>query len=451
MRSLTLPAGASPSRAEASAREVRRGEGTIAVFLMAVALAVAAFAFHCGLARQFDHLRTFAQYDVLFDADPNIRLTGFSHGWNAFNRNLMHPNLANFVNPPLRGVAAAMRLTGAADGDPLLFRRQLGLLVSPLAAALQVAALLVLFLRLGLPLFPAALLTVLGGISFSQIIFGSVPDHFVLSNLILTIAFILAADLLRDGRLRWWWWGGVAWAAAGVTLTNLVIVGLVFWVALLASRRQFAAPTRQAAILVAAAGFATLVSFHLLNLGYDADPQPADDTVVWTGHFWREHIPTNLARFPTAVADSLAPPEPQINRIRYLWPRGSKYRFQFTLERGPALLTVRNPLGTVMFLALLAGAAASLRAGPTRRGLALGALAVLAFNGLFHAVWGNEFFLYSQHWLVAALVLLAGLVPERPRVRAAVCAGLALLVAVVALNNLLNLRLVLAVLATYPG
>jgi len=42
------------------------------------------------------------------------------------------------------------------------------------------------------------------------------------------------------------------------------------------------------------------------------------------------------------------------------------------------------------------------------RGLVIAALLVLAYNGVFHSLWGTEWLLYSIHWHSALLLLLAG-------------------------------------------
>jgi len=42
------------------------------------------------------------------------------------------------------------------------------------------------------------------------------------------------------------------------------------------------------------------------------------------------------------------------------------------------------------------------------RGLVIAAVLVLAYNGVFHSLWGTEWLLYSIHWHSALLMLLAG-------------------------------------------
>jgi hypothetical protein len=442
------------TRAEAAPLLARR-EGwrlerrTLVLVALAITLASGVFAGHYVLELQFSRLHAFKQYDVLFDTDPVIRLIGFSHGWGPFNRNLLHPNLANFVNPPLRIVARSLHLAGFGGADLPALRESLALMVNPLFSALQALATLVLFLRLGFSRPAAFLLTLFSACSFSQIVFGSIPDHFALSGVFLTLAFILAADLLqRQGTINWPVWLFAGWLATSITISNLAIVVLLFWGALRCCRRPEAA--RKAGFLLIAVTILTFASYLFLNLGYDAEPQRSKNVVSWSSHFLRPDMIANFLRFPTALADSVAPPEPEVTNIRYLFPPGARYAFQFTLADTPVIFTADNLLGSAIFLLLLAGGVNHFRAGGTRRGLLGCTLAVIAFNALFHAVWGHEYFLYSQHWLTAAVFLAAGIFGHRSRFGPAAFVFMTVLTATVALNNYLNIQQMLHTLANAP-
>ena len=43
--------------------------------------------------------------------------------------------------------------------------------------------------------------------------------------------------------------------------------------------------------------------------------------------------------------------------------------------------------------------------------------AIIGFNGILHAVWGVEYFLYSQHWHISFMIPLAGLFFYSPKTR----------------------------------
>ena len=79
--------------------------------------------------------------------------------------------------------------------------------------------------------------------------------------------------------------------------------------------------------------------------------------------------------------------------------------------------------------------------------LARASLVMIGFNWMLHGFWGGEQFLYSQHWHVPLLVLLAALVSAGERRWKHTAAALALCVAAVSVNNAVVLGRVIALLS----
>jgi hypothetical protein len=101
-----------------------------------------------------------------------------------------------------------------------------------------------------------------------------------------------------------------------------------------------------------------------------------------------------------AIPNSIAPPSPSVV-AGHPRPPG-RYRISFTLE--PARDAGRI---AAVWIPLLIGGWLGLRSkSPVLRAVCLGSVAILLYNLLFHAVWGREWFLYSQHWLAPAVFLM---------------------------------------------
>jgi hypothetical protein len=83
---------------------------------------------------------------------------------------------------------------------------------------------------------------------------------------------------------------------------------------------------------------------------------------------------------------------------------------------------------------------------PAQRRLVIAAALVVAFNWVLHTFYGTEMFLYSQHWGIALVVMLAGLVAGRPCSHRARRGLLAALFAVCAWNSVAVLRAVIRTL-----
>ncbi len=93
----------------------------------------------------------------------------------------------------------------------------------------------------------------------------------------------------------------------------------------------------------------------------------------------------------------------------------------------------------------------------SRKGiLALGCLLLLGINGVFHAVWGSDYFVYSQHWSAATATTVAlalapletGGDPMRSRATPVLLACLVLLLWV---NNALQMFWMLGTLRAVGG
>jgi hypothetical protein len=88
------------------------------------------------------------------------------------------------------------------------------------------------------------------------------------------------------------------------------------------------------------------------------------------------------------------------------------------------------------------------RRNPLLASLAKASLAILAFNWIFHSFWGDESFMYSMHWQVPLVILVATLVAAlrgRPRV---VIPLLALGVVAILIRNVVVVR---EILSWFPG
>jgi len=175
----------------------------------------------CAYSAFFFHRHgVFNQENVIFGSDPYFRSTAFAEGWG--ERSLIHPNLSNLVNPPVRVIAAI-----AGHGFPGVPARELrmniSLCISPFFAALATLTIYLVARSAQVDPMKAAALSLLFGVSMSTLAFGSVPDHFLISSFVLATAVWL---LSRQARLTepfrigvWTVWISLA---AGLTISNAV-------------------------------------------------------------------------------------------------------------------------------------------------------------------------------------------------------------------------------------
>ncbi|MDH4037479.1 MAG: hypothetical protein OEX18_05925 [Candidatus Krumholzibacteria bacterium] len=417
---------------------------------LALVFALASFAFHYALERRLDRLEVFEQYNVVFQADPNDRISAMSHGWGSSGRNVAHPNLATFTSPFVRAIAMALTRSGVTD-DEEAARRALGLLIVPIVSAVTTATVFALFLRLGLSLLLASLFTVLGAVSFSPLVFGSIPDHPALSALVIAAAYHLFLATERTRTVRWAAWFAVMFAAAGITITNLAIIAILMLGSMWAAGRNRPRATLQVAAMATGVAILTFASSFAINQVIRGESFEAGRSKSWaTAFIHGADLPARAIRFPAAIANTIAPARISTGGPTMSFRPDDRYQFRFTFEEGPGRPTARNLPGAIAVLLAAAGVVVSLRRRPAWSAVGVASAAVLAFNWILHSAWGDEMFLYSQHWFVSLLLLLAIAVVAMKRRQAAVW-FLALFVVAVAANSAGLVTTMLSLLQANPG
>jgi hypothetical protein len=267
------------------------------------------------------------------------------------------------------------------------------------------------------------------------LVFGAIPESFALSGCTFAALFYLASRTAVGRPLHVGWWVVVGIALSSWTLTNVWLFALVYavvhsqprWLTL---RAGLDAVRLSAIVLVGTAAIALVVGYgygaladYRTTLPQLADlraPRPGGEDRRWTDV---ARAGAGLAAagafqiFPKALGHTILPPPASIQGAT----RGLTRVADSDSERPEPSLHANyryTPAdwGTFVALAALAGAvlAATTSRGPQRPVHRL-AVALIAANWGFHAVFGVEMFLYSKHWSVAvAMALTAWLDVKRP-------------------------------------
>lgn len=376
------------------------------------------------LAVRFDNKDVFAQYNVLFDADPNTRLPGFTGGKNGAGRTLVHPNLSNIVYPPVLLTSKILSLFGFPENGQDA-RRFTALMVTPAVSGISAGVLFFTGLVLGLGLLRSFLLGLLLLASFSQLVFGSIPDHFALGGLGIALTMLCVAMEARGRPPPVLIWVAVGWFAASITITNILLVASAYGVCCL---KRLSLP--RTAVRAIAMGLSSIVLVFVfkgsvdLVFGHGGAPITSDQvekTREFSGAYLDPEPLRKLVKYPAAIGQAIMPGtilQREIE-IRPKWSesikermRNARYQHMFVVPdryseaKFPRLIL--GLCGLVLLVYLVIGSIRYWRNRDDPRALvAASSLAILVINGLFHGLWGNEYFLYSQHWLAASLVPLA--------------------------------------------
>ncbi len=422
-------------------------------------IAAAGFAFHLNLELRLDKLEVFNQNNILFDADPNEVLPSFFHGKGPnedFRRGLIHPNLGNFFTVPIRGLANTASLVFPGEIDPTHFRRQLALLVVPISAALFYLVFYALLLHLRFPLLLASLFTVLALFTFSQMLFGSIPETYALSNFAIALAYLLFVLMRgRSGMYVFPAWFAVGMFTTGITITNIIPVMILFWLGEIYKGCRISHSLLRTSGLAALVLVVTILFNLMSNFAVGFQQRSLGKEAGWVKAFIPEDINVvkrKFLTFPTILVNSVVAQEPKQvhNEYAVSMDPAARYDFQFTYDYDNQekstlpFLSFRNSIGIVLCLLILLLVLRVLPVtDPTLYLLSWGSLLIIGYNWVLHSFWGLDRMLYSQHWHVSLMLLLAAIVApslHASRVRTALVAASILLIAA---NNLLVLRTML--------
>jgi hypothetical protein len=277
----------------------------------------------------------------------------------------------------------------------------LALLVAPVCSALAAVVMFRVFLGAGFGDPAAAIGAILHQVTFSQMMFGSIPDHFVLGGLGLSLLLLCGLVPSTSDRVGWPRWLAVGVFTSGVTITQIIPTCLMFIVCCRCGGKGVKATAKATAILGGSSVALALSMSSLLTFPIAGSSQltPAAQAAQYARFFPSRpfgHAFDAIAALP----NSIAPPPARVVPDR----RGNSHRYQirFTLE------SVRHP-GRIfaVWMLLLAGAWLGLRSdNQAQRALSFGSIAIVLYNLVFHALWGKEWFLYSQHWLAPTVFLM---------------------------------------------
>jgi hypothetical protein len=408
-------------------------------------LLIPVFVLNCWLALTFHRLGITGQFNVIFDTDLSNRMACYAGGWSGFGRNLAHPNLCNFTNPLVRVVAT---VTGKAGfhANTLDFREHIALFIAPVAGVIQLVTCFLTLRCLAVPRPASFALVLLDAVSFSYVIFASVPDHFVLGGLGVMLALYAGAKVVTTGTGQLWRWMTAGLLAAGITITNMLGLAAV----LFASYRQvfgWKCGLRKAVLVCGLIGTVTLVIYVVMALAYHAPLNGGQSVQAWTGKYFRDTPGANLASFPLEIGSVIAPAAIGTKPNTFI-TENANYHIQLYMLSPITHMSWATAIQLACVLAVLGGLViAARRPDLPGRPLAIACGAFLLFNGLLHAFWGGDYFLFSQHWQSCTILLIGLLIQSVYRRWGRLAVGLVLATALAtAIHSILLLEQMLTIL-----
>jgi hypothetical protein len=295
-----------------------------------------------------------------------------------------------------------------------------------------------LLARIGLPPLRALLLAALGSVSFSDVIFGSIPETFPLTSLTMTaLVWLTFAPPQWASRPRLWTTRALELLALGLTITNIAWTWALRllsqpWPAALSPRRWVREGLISVALLIAV--IATMFAAQEVH-GYNAmfRARHAQDLTALKAlgrpprnmfdrfsSFTPAHIAHEMVAIPQAMLRTIYTPDVRVMPKEDPALNATPMTSRFTVTDVPLQLT-ELPVDALLIALIVGGVMVGWNS--SLRPVLVFALFVVATNFGLHLVFGREPFLYSQHWLPALLLCIAPLLlGSSPRSRGAAAA-----------------------------
>lgn len=401
---------------------------------------LASFGVTHTLERIYDRHHLLDQYNTIFDADPNTCTPGFSSGWGRVD--FRHPFCGTIFSLPIR--AAAIFTSKLGGGDELKIRRDMAMLVTPFFEGAKNLILYLTLTSLGLSLTQAIILCGVNLSSLSTLTVGSVPESFPISSMLIVLfVWLMIRDFSPRRRESFWPWIAAGSFAIGITVTNIIPQVVLFMLG-----RRFGRGDKWTPCLLRSAmvgGLSLIIAFAVavpICVMYSVNPKVllpnrhrgdmgASGTakigmdLAGMGNTGRtagmdrsnaegrrpseELIIAAASTFAGVIKPDIIPNE---HYREYKVSDSEKPTLNFRLAYSSVRLNSLTSVTWVIlfFGILLLGAQKAYIQSGVWRAIILGSLALLAVNfAIHHLFYGRDMFLYTPHWQVSMIYLLAGL------------------------------------------
>lgn len=368
------------------------------------------------IEKVYDRYHLLDQYNTIFDADVALNLDSFGNGWGLDG--FRHPFGGRLFSTPIRAVTKVLSKVGL--GEDLKLRRELALLIVPIAEGIKSLLLYLIFRMLRLTLVETLAVLSVNLCAFSTLTIGSIPETYPLSSMFITLfAWLMVRGAASGQRTSDWHWIVSGILAIGITITNLVPFSVFY---LLSKKLRGDAGIGKILVRTAVVGSLSLIiTFSVASAGAMAYSVSPTRLLPISEAFQGNSTDKTQYRLGLIIAvgntiSGIIPSDivPNEDYVGPVTKRGSgKATVYFRTTNLVSRLKTPLALAWIAIFGalLLLGAYQAYRQAPIWGALAISSVGLLIFNFLLHQFfYGTEMFLYALHWQVSMVFLLAGLV-----------------------------------------
>lgn len=376
-------------------------------------LFIVVFSGQAILASNWSSKNVFAQFNIIFDADPSLWMDMFTSGWGP--EHIMHP-LGNYlISIPIRVIDAIGSVLGIIE-DKEHFKMQLALYVAPFFTALKGVSYYIVFRLLKLNEIHSLLATGFAVLSFSSIVFGSTPSSYPLSGYAFVLTSLCAISIVRfSNSLSKTAYYFASVFAVGITASNILFIGWLRWFINMENEIKPVLSLKKAITNSFAILAFTIVAFFTLNFIASSvrGTEPAKSEALYFVEFLGKYVPPiemqieKALRFPEMMTRTIVPTVPVQNPDTNLFEFKAPIKVELSYIKQD--FNIFSALYTlVAFLLIGGGAFHAYRISRIWQLLTLSSVAIIVSYWIFYSWIGLSIYLYSQTWHGPVLFLMSG-------------------------------------------
>lgn len=364
------------------------------------------------IALMWQERNVFSQYDVVFDTDPIRWHITFADGWGP--EHIMHPLSNYLVAVPIRIIQLIGSTTGLIE-DGGAFRNSLVVYVAPFFTALKAVSFYCIFRVLNFNLVQTLLATGIAILSFSSVVFGSVPSSYPLTG--FGFAFVTLCTILiikKESKIS----RGMLYVASiftiGISSSNVMFVGWLKWFEYIAKDIKPVKGFTRAVLMTAPLLISIFIAFYALNhIVSELREQPVSEGEFSNlQDFLSKYVPPievqgeKALRFPEMITRTFIATVPTNNPDSGLFEHGDPIKVELSyIKKDVDVFSIIY--GIVGLLVVGGGALIASRRDDIWKPLILSMLVTLGTFWLFFTWFGLGVFLYSQNWYVPCMFFIA--------------------------------------------
>lgn len=378
-----------------------------------IVLAIFFLFVYLSIAVQFSGMGMFRSWTVLFGADAGGNYGLITHGWGA--PTFSHPGLGVLFSIPIRMVTTIIGMFSELPQQDI--RQFVGLIVVPLIASCGVAVFYLLNRRLGFDQFKSLIITFAFGFSFSQLIFGATPDSFGISGALIVLLLYFSSYLREPmcGR-KIFVYVLTSGLLVSITVTNIIVVFMVTLVYLFVTRelsiKVVIGRTIGVAFFALVFAYLTFLAHHAIYK-QDVGSDTPGSRFSYTISGWLTKKPAErFFDFPLAVASSMAPGSISSEYDLNAEKNSDPFKYQLVVNKPSSMISEFATLLTFCMVLGLALIFIRNELDGLKKSAVISCFGIVLFNWIFHSFWGEQFFLYSQHWQVAIFIIIGYLLSK---------------------------------------